>query len=238
MQNEQVAAFIELVELDQRLSRLSRQQEEEVVKKEKLLQEIDQIDKDVAHADKLVHDTQKKMHELELDLKTIDRNLARTQEKLLSAHSQKELDSLEHEKTDLENKRELRDEQGLGLLEELEQARAQAVKLRAKAPEAHQEKKRELTALTEQMDKLGISQANLSARRDELELHIDQELLSQYETMMKKVPNPAVPVLNESCSGCFYSLTPSELNPLRKGQLGVCKGCYRTIYITKGTHGE
>ncbi len=238
MQNEQVAAFIELVELDQRLSRLSRQQEEDVAKKDTLLKEIEQIDKDVAHADKVVHDTQKKMHELELDLKTIDRNLARTQEKLLSAHSQKELDSLEHEKTDLENKRELRDEQGLVLLEELEQARAQAVKLRAKAPEAHQEKKQELTALTEQMDKLEISRSNLSARRDELELTVDQELLSRYETMKKKIPNPAVPLLNESCSGCFYSLTPAELNPLRQVKLGVCKGCYRTIYITKGTDGE
>lgn len=233
MQNDQVAAFIELVELDQRLGRLTRQHEEEVAKKESVQKDLENIDREIDHADKTVHEKQKKTHELELDLKTIDRTLARTREKLLTAHSQKELDSLEHERTDLELKRAVLDEQGLSLLEEWEHARAYGITLHDRSPEMREGKKKELELLQEQIDKIEVALGNCKARRDELKRRSDEELVSRYETMKQKVANPVVPVIKESCSGCFYPLSPAEIGTIPKGQLGTCKSCYRLLYVTK-----
>jgi predicted nucleic acid-binding Zn-ribbon protein len=233
MQNDQVAAFIELVELDQRLDRLTRQHEDEAAKKEILQHDLENIDREINQADKTIHEKQKKTHELELDLKTVERSLARTREKLLTARSQKELDSLEHEKRALELKREALDEHGLSLLDEWEYARAYGIALHDQSPELRKRMKKELELLQEQIDKIEIALGNCKIHRDKLKSLSHEELVSRYETMKQRIANPVVPVLKESCSGCFYPLSPAEIGTISKGQLGTCKSCYRLLYITK-----
>jgi predicted nucleic acid-binding Zn-ribbon protein len=232
MQNEQVAAFIELIELDQRLGRLARQHSEEANKKNALLNDLDLLEKEIVQADFNVRELQKKIHALELDLKTIDRSLVRTQEKSVRAQSQREIDSLDHEKNDLEDKRAALDEQGLGLIDELEKATSHTSVIRTQAQEIRQKKMHELDVLNDQIHRLEISIENCTAYQTQLSKHAAQDYLSTYKAMKKNVSNPAVPVVKESCSGCFYPLTPSLLHTLEQTQLGTCKSCYRTLYIT------
>ncbi len=238
MQIEQVAAFIELVELDQRLANLTQQREEGAVQKVKLAQEIMEIDQEIDRADQAARDTQKKIHERELELKIVDRDLARTQEKLLTAKSQKELNSFEHEKADLERKRILFDEQVLVLFEELEHAQARAAKVRRNAPALRHEAQQELDELLVQLDRLAVSCETCGGRRNDLALRVPDELMDRYVAMKTKVPNPVVPIVKDSCSGCFYPLSPIELSNARHGQLVTCKSCYRNLYITKVSNND
>jgi predicted nucleic acid-binding Zn-ribbon protein len=93
--------------------------------------------------------------------------------------------------------------------------------------------KKELELLQEQIDKIEIALGNCKIHRDKLKSLSHEELVSRYETMKQRIANPVVPVLKESCSGCFYPLSPAEIGTISKGQLGTCKSCYRLLYITK-----
>ncbi len=230
---EQVGAFIELVELDQRMANLTHQRVEGAAQKARLTQELARIDQEIDQADQAFKDTQKKIHEVELELKILDRSIARTQEKSLMANSQKELTSLEHEKEDLEKKRRVLDEQGLVLFEELEHAQGRAATLRADAPKLRHEKQKEIDAVSLQLERLETSLENCGGRREDLAKRVPIELMERYVSMKLLVPNPVVPIINDSCSGCFHSLNNTELSNARHGQLVTCKSCYRMLYITK-----
>jgi uncharacterized protein len=60
---------------------------------------------------------------------------------------------------------------------------------------------------------------------------VPPELLEKYNAMRNKVANPIVPVINNSCSACFYTITQQTMNRLRMRSLEQCKGCFRFLYI-------
>jgi predicted nucleic acid-binding Zn-ribbon protein len=62
---------------------------------------------------------------------------------------------------------------------------------------------------------------------------VPQEWLTKYQRMRAKVADPLVPVMNTSCSACFYSIPPQDLNRLKKNALLLCRSCYRLLYYDK-----
>ena len=59
---------------------------------------------------------------------------------------------------------------------------------------------------------------------------ISPDWLEMYERMRGRVSNPVVPLEQDSCSACFYGLTPRDLQILRNTGLIQCKDCYRILY--------
>ena len=59
---------------------------------------------------------------------------------------------------------------------------------------------------------------------------VPTEWLTKYQRMREKVADPLVRVLNSSCSSCFYSIPPQDLNRLKKNALLLCRSCYRLLY--------
>jgi predicted nucleic acid-binding Zn-ribbon protein len=60
---------------------------------------------------------------------------------------------------------------------------------------------------------------------------IPAEWLSRYEKMRERVDDPVVPVLNSSCSACYYSIIRKDLQKLKKeGGIVLCRNCYRFLY--------
>jgi uncharacterized protein len=66
--------------------------------------------------------------------------------------------------------------------------------------------------------------------REEAILQVQPEWRAQYERMRHSVPDPIVPVLNSSCSACFYTISHQDLAKLKKSQLVICRNCYRFLY--------
>lgn len=67
------------------------------------------------------------------------------------------------------------------------------------------------------------------ARNEKLQ-GISSDWLEMYEMMRGRVSNPVVPLQQDSCSACFYGLTPRDLQILRQNGLIQCKDCYRLLY--------
>lgn len=233
MQTEHVTTFIALIELDQRIIQLNKELAEGVETKTVLDQDLAHINEEVKEADRVVREMQKQIDSLDLDLKVLEGKQERTKEKLMTISSQKELDSLEHEKADLAKKRREFDEQGMVLLEELERAQKLAAALLADKPEKMKKKQQEIDELTTRLERVEKLDTAYNAERTELNAHVPAELIERYDTMKLQVPNPVVPVIKDGCSGCFYGLSKPELVKVQHGDLVTCQGCYRTLYITK-----
>lgn len=64
---------------------------------------------------------------------------------------------------------------------------------------------------------------------------VNSALLAQYNRIRKalKTGKAAVPVNNESCSGCFMKIRPQIINELLAGKVHHCQHCGRLLYDTK-----
>lgn len=69
------------------------------------------------------------------------------------------------------------------------------------------------------------------AQRPDKEKGLPTEWLEKYAIMRESVSNPVVPVINDSCSACFYSLTAQDLSRVRRNGILQCKQCYRFLYM-------
>ena len=67
--------------------------------------------------------------------------------------------------------------------------------------------------------------------RTSYEEGIPLEWLEKYALMRRAVANPVVPVINNSCSACFYQVVAQDLARLRNNALLQCRDCYRFLYM-------
>ena len=77
---------------------------------------------------------------------------------------------------------------------------------------------------------VAVQLANLQKDRQTKISDIPAEWLNTYETMRGRVANPVVPVVQDSCSACFYFMSARDSQALRQQGLLQCKDCFRFLY--------
>lgn len=75
--------------------------------------------------------------------------------------------------------------------------------------------------------------AEVDKERGEKAATIPSEWLMRYERMKNRVLDPIVPVLNQSCSSCYYSIPPQDFTRLRRSAMLPCRSCYRFLYYNE-----
>jgi predicted nucleic acid-binding Zn-ribbon protein len=75
------------------------------------------------------------------------------------------------------------------------------------------------------------------SERPQREASITPEWLEKYNIMKARVPNPMVPIQQNSCSACFYPMTGQDIANAQRGGLVQCKGCYRLLFL-ESVHGS
>ncbi|MBP9765372.1 hypothetical protein KBD08_03485 [Candidatus Babeliales bacterium] len=98
-----------------------------------------------------------------------------------------------------------------------------------------QEQQKEATAalVHEQEQKLNQLHNDLEvlqAERSAKLVGVPLDWLEIYELMRGRVPDPVVPLQQNSCSVCFYGFTPRDLQTVKEKHLIQCKDCYRFLY--------
>lgn len=73
----------------------------------------------------------------------------------------------------------------------------------------------------------------ISQEKDKQASTVPADWLSKYESMRKRVSNPIVPMINGSCSACYYAIPPQDVNRLKRNALLLCRSCYRLLYFNK-----
>jgi predicted nucleic acid-binding Zn-ribbon protein len=85
----------------------------------------------------------------------------------------------------------------------------------------------------ETIKKLNEDLEKINEEKSEYEKDVPQEWLKKYNRMREKVSDPIVPVMNTSCSACYYSIPPQDMNRLKKNVLLLCRSCYRLLYYNQ-----
>ncbi len=231
MKSVEFQTFIDLVTFDQNLVKIERDIKKSQETQESLLLDIQRLQDDFEDIKTAKLQARKAVDEKELFMKVLDEKESDLKNKISSVSNQKEYKSLEKE-TLVVNADRLRHEQellvlwnkleGLDKTYELKHAlyEEQAAKFHAEVEKI----KNEIVELQNQLKDLEI-------QRLEQQQNVPQEWLDMYVNMKGRVPDPVVPVVNDSCDACFYSVTARDLQSLRNNKLLQCRDCYRLLYI-------
>lgn len=223
--------FIDLVNFDQSLVTIERDIKKSQTIQESLVAQIERLEADFADIKTAKLQARKAVDEKELFMKVLDTKESELKRKLATVSNQKEYKSLEKE-TALVNAQRMEHEQELlalwnkldGLEKMYEQKNGLHDEQVAKLYAEIETIKHEVTGFRAQL-------ADLTTQRVEKQKDVPQEWLDMYVTMQGSVSNPVVPVVNDSCDACFYSITPRDLQLLKNNKLLQCRDCYRVLYV-------
>ena len=231
MNQHPFTAFIDLISLDQeirstyqKIIELKKETESHLTEKQKLVDRFEQFKQHV-------HDLKKGVHEREFAMKELDTLEKKKKEQLDQLQSakgypplKKEIDRLKQEQHDAEsslmviwNKLEVAQK-------ELEE---QQTSYNSKIEEHHE-------AISKQQSEVAKLQTDLEQKKKERpskEGGIPQEWLDKYTHMRMRVDDPVVPILNGSCSACYYTIPDQKLIRLKRRAIVQCKGCFRLLYM-------
>lgn len=231
MRSIEFQTFIDLVTFDQSLVKIERDIKKSQEIQESLLSDIERLQDDFQDIKLAQLQARKAVDEKELYMKVLDVKESELKAKLQSISNQKEYKSLEKETLGVNAERMKHEQELLVLwnkLDGLEKTYEFKHKLHdeqvAKFTSDVQTIQNEIAALHEQLK-------HLSEERVNKEKNVPQEWLAMYINMKGRVSNPVVPVVNDACDACFYSVTARDLQLLRNNKLLQCRDCYRLLYI-------
>lgn len=223
-------SFIDLVKFDQRFHELNRKiraAEKEVADITKKREQIAAEHEGFVYRAK---QARKKVDEHELEMKSLQEAEKLEKERLDQVSNEKEYVAIKREIASLYAQQQDDEAQlvdAWNKLEtsnnELEHHTPQFEEKEAQLASVFDEKSKELAQLRDEYQKQ-------MEQRTIKEEGIPQEWLTKYNVMREQVVDPVVPVINKSCSACFYAIPPQDIVSLKKGKLVSCKDCYRLLY--------
>ena len=223
-------AFIRLVEFDQQMKQLRLHINNDEKSIEQLRLQKAMLSQDLEHLKKSVHDMQKIVDSQELDMKALDDRAAFLKQNIETATNAKEYNSFKKElETIRTQQHHLEDtlvaawHQLEGSQRSLQQKSETIAQTLAKMDNDISEKEMHLR------DQKNRLQEQLAHRTERLH-EIPAEWLEKYEGMYMRVDDPAVPVIDGACSGCFYPVSVQDIARLKRRALLQCNSCYRFLY--------
>lgn len=168
----------------------------------------------------------------ELQLKSREAKIEKLKGKLNSAASNREFDLLKEQiAADVQANAVLSDEilEGLEKIDELE------LEVKA-ADDAHQqaesEHKKRVSETEARMAQVSESLEHMNSRLEESEAEIPPEALSEYKRLTAARGAEALaPVEDNSCGGCYQTLTTQMIEQLRMSRMVRCASCSAFIYL-------
>jgi predicted nucleic acid-binding Zn-ribbon protein len=193
---------------------------------------ISSLEAAIVEKTKVLFSSKKNLELKELDIKTLQEQEQHKRENLDVVKDQKEYKALEREIDYLNIKRSTIQDETLHQWITLE-----------KQTLAFEEEKKSAE------EKVKIAHSSISIKKDHVATievkyqqaiqqrllivpHIPAEWLTKYDRMKSTVPDPVVPVENDHCSACFYSILYQDLVRLKQSNILLCRNCYRFLYFT------
>lgn len=230
MSHQTLKSFIDLVTFDQRFieiqHKITKMMADIVAIEQQQKAEIQRFE----NIQNKQRDMQKAIHEQELVMEELQVNEERLLKNLDSISGSKEYEAATKELERLRLDRNVQEQRLLQLFNRIELIN----KEHGSAVLQHQDLMTTIAAnLQENQQALTVLQQELKeieAQRVDKLVGIPSEWLETYELMRGRVANPVVPLQQDSCSACFYGITPRDLQSIRNKYMIQCKDCYRFLY--------
>lgn len=229
--------FISLVEVDQKINVLN--------KSIKVLEQENITNKHVDEANRAalekikqkLHDMRKEVDVKELEMKTLDIQEADKKKRLETVANHKEYSSIKSE-IDLLKKAQHALEDGLmQVWNQLETAKKESEAASQQYEQQHQKTQELIQQNNQKISEINQQVSALVLERTEKEKRVPTEWIEKYAVMRARVTDPVVPVVNGSCSACFYKISAQDMQFLTHRKLVQCKDCFRLLYLPEVQQG-
>lgn len=175
---------------------------------------------------------QAKRKEKEIDLETKEQTIKKHQIQLYQVKTNKEYAALEKEIASTKADSSLLEEGIIGLLDQIDEVQKNISKEKENLEQEKKKTDAEKKEIEEERKRTETEFNDLSNRRKEFAVKIDNDILSKYERILYNKDGLAmVPIINEACGGCNMNLPPQVINEAKlKKDLTFCGNCARILY--------
>jgi len=224
------SSFIALVTFDQSYHKI----EQQIAQNHKAVQTLDQK---VQQAQTQLLDMQQKHETLRNDVALVEKEVTELQDKeqalqkaVQAISSSKEYNAGLKDLDYVRATRQAAEQKYMQLLQKQEDMQKKLDQAKAEYETLFVATETEKQAIHAAVAQLQEERKSLQPERDALEAAVQPDILERYQMMRHKVSNPVVQIQQDSCSVCFYALTPREVQAVMQHQLVQCKECYRLLY--------
>jgi predicted nucleic acid-binding Zn-ribbon protein len=230
-----VQKLLLLQKVDQEISSLTKDIDSLPAEEAKRKKRLDEIERQAAERKARLLKTEVESRTLDTSVRGRDDEIKRLNERLNSVRNNAEYQATLFQIEAVRRERDSMQDEGLRLLEAVEQQRVEAAGSQA----ANEEERKGFEAFLAEAEQLRGSRAGAiaeaRARRQVVAHGIPPELLSEYEGLYKTRNHLAVAAVEGSfCQGCYNKITVNDTARLMGGATIVrCGSCQRILYLDK-----
>jgi len=230
---QQIPILVKLQEIDSFLADLRNEIERKPLELGELKLRLEEKKKQLDVIQEDIKRIKINIKEKELELKSGEEEVKRLQSQLMQVKTNKEYKSLLMEIEGKKADNSLIEDNILDLMEEVDKKELELNKERDNFKHLEAEYSKEEARIKSEIAKIENQIKDKEKEREEVCSHLDTQLLSIYERLLKNRDGLAiVPVVNDACGGCHLSLRPQIINEIkRKDQLVTCERCSRILYL-------
>ena len=170
---------------------------------------------------------------IEADIKGAEERIGKLQVQLNAAKTDAEFQVLKEQIAKLKEEIDRQEGEGLGFLSKLEQVQEEIKRVKEEADAAQKELAEAEQEVAAEIAQIEGRLKELAAARAEAVKPVDPKHLTQYDRVLEHLRGHALAAVeNDTCQGCFMSVTPQMLSTLMVGaEIVTCKSCQRILYI-------
>jgi len=230
---QQIPILVKLQEIDSFLADLRNEIERKPLELGELKLRLEEKKKQLDVIQEDIKRIKINIKEKELELKSGEEEVKKLQSQLMQVKTNKEYKSLLMEIEGKKADNSLIEDNILDLMEEVDKKELELNKERDNFKHLEAEYSKEEARIKSEIAKIENQIKDKEKEREEVCSHLDTQLLSIYERLLKNRDGLAiVPVVNDACGGCHLSLRPQIINEIkRKDHLVTCERCSRILYL-------
>jgi len=166
------------------------------------------------------------------DIESTEDSITGYEQQIKEISNSREYDSIEKEIENLQLEKMIAEKRIRESKEAIENAKVDISRIEEKIATREADLNAKKEELANIVESTSAQETKLQATREACAAKIDERTMSAYERIRTSVHNhlAVVPVFNESCGGCFNSVTPQRLIDVASGKkLVICEHCGRIL---------
>ncbi len=230
MSHQSLKKFIDLITFDQHLISLQKKSQDFQKNIETVQEQIQQEEDKKSKAESKELEFTKQLRQQEIFLKELQDNEQHLLKNIEKISASREYDAAIKELQHLRVQQTSEEEKLIQMHNKINTIKKETAATVQQVQEQIEKLEHAIEQDKQNLDLLHKELSSIDSIRNEKIQGISADWLEMYEMMQGRVSDPVVPLEQDSCSACFYGLTPRDLQILRQKGVIQCKDCYRILY--------
>ncbi len=173
-------------------------------------------------------------NKLDMELATLNQELARFQKQMLAIKTNKEYDALTNEIANRKIKISTTEEEILKILTHMDDLKEKITRYKKKLEDIEKNNTAQLVHLREELNSIEDKVKIKKGDRKNITVRIDKKLLATYERVKKgRGDQVVVTIRKRACGACYKGIPPQMIQEIRKGEIiYTCDNCGRILIWT------